>query len=101
MYFGLIIQYSNSDRHLVFSSLRALATDRQAYNRLHAWRSKYRIANEHGYFGSPVYHYCRICEALNYNDPKPKVYNRMQEFWNKETQCFPPTWGDRLKMTEG
>ncbi|XP_063612749.1 glycoprotein 3-alpha-L-fucosyltransferase A-like [Penaeus indicus] len=79
----------------------ALATDRQAYNRLHAWRSKYRIANEHGYFGSPVYHYCRICEALNYNDPKPKVYNRMQEFWNKQTQCFPPTWEDRLKRTEG
>lgn len=79
----------------------ALATDRQAYNRLHAWRSKFRVANEHGYFGSPVYHYCRVCEALNYNDPKPKVYNRMQEFWNKQKQCFPPTWGERLKRTEG
>ncbi|XP_042855623.1 glycoprotein 3-alpha-L-fucosyltransferase A-like isoform X2 [Penaeus japonicus] len=83
-------------RHLL-----ALATDPKAYNRLHAWRSQYRISNEHGYFESPVYHYCRICEALNYNDPKPKSYDRMQDFWNKEEQCFSSTWGERLKRAQG
>ena len=25
------------------------------------------VLNEHGYFGSPIRHYCRLCEALNYN----------------------------------
>ena len=26
------------------------------------------VLNEHGYFGSPIRHYCRLCEALNYNN---------------------------------
>ncbi|KAK8752433.1 hypothetical protein OTU49_005609 [Cherax quadricarinatus] len=85
-----------SPQHLA-KYLMYLASNPVAYNRYHAWRSRYRVLNEHGYFASEVFHYCRICEALNYNDPAPKVYNNMEVFWNKKTQCFPPTWEDRLK----
>nr|XP_027220927.1 alpha-(1,3)-fucosyltransferase 7-like [Penaeus vannamei]XP_027220929.1 alpha-(1,3)-fucosyltransferase 7-like [Penaeus vannamei]XP_027220930.1 alpha-(1,3)-fucosyltransferase 7-like [Penaeus vannamei]XP_027220931.1 alpha-(1,3)-fucosyltransferase 7-like [Penaeus vannamei] len=76
--------------------LKALSTNRQAYNDLHAWRSEYRVSNEHAYFQSPIYHYCRICEALNHNDPKPKMYNRLQDIWKVDGHCPPPTWKDRL-----
>ena len=27
----------------------------------------FTVLNEHGYFGAPIRHYCRLCEALNYN----------------------------------
>ncbi|XP_064099480.1 glycoprotein 3-alpha-L-fucosyltransferase A-like [Macrobrachium nipponense] len=76
--------------------LSSLAQDAAKYMEYHAWRSKFRVLNEHGYFGAPVFHYCRLCEALNYNDPAPKVYNHMEVFWSKETDCYQPTWIDRM-----
>ncbi|KAK7070981.1 Fucosyltransferase, N-terminal [Halocaridina rubra] len=76
--------------------LKSVANDSTRYMQYHAWRSKFRVANEHGYFASDVFHYCRLCEALNYNDPSPKVYNDMEGFWNVQTQCYPPTWQDRM-----
>nr|XP_045624134.1 glycoprotein 3-alpha-L-fucosyltransferase A-like [Procambarus clarkii]XP_045624135.1 glycoprotein 3-alpha-L-fucosyltransferase A-like [Procambarus clarkii] len=85
-----------SPRHLA-KHLMFLASNPEAYSKYHDWRSRYRVLNEHGYFASQVFHYCRICEALNYNDPAPKVYNNMEVFWNKQTHCFPPTWEDRMK----
>lgn len=80
--------------------LMYLAFNSVAYNRYHAWRLKYRILNEHGYFASEVFHYCRICEALNYNDPTPKVYKNLEVYWNKTALCYPPTWEKRLKSLE-
>ncbi|GJQ72278.1 hypothetical protein Trydic_g3368 [Trypoxylus dichotomus] len=52
-----------------------------------AWKSKYTISNEHGYFKSKSYHYCRMCEGLNYNSKKTKIYNHLEAFWNKEN-CY-------------
>lgn len=56
------------------------------------WKSYYEIHNEHGYFKSLSVHYCRMCEALNYNDKSPKVYDDLERFWNRN-QCF-PSWKD-------
>lgn len=52
------------------------------------WRSKYRISNEHGYFKSNSYHYCRVCEALNYNSKETKVYDDLEAFWSTK-DCYP------------
>lgn len=52
------------------------------------WKLKYDISNEHGYFKSKSYHYCRVCEALNYNSRKFKVYNNLESFWSTKN-CYP------------
>lgn len=78
-----------------------IASNREAYNGYHEWRRKFKVLNEHGYFASEVFHYCRICEALNYNDPKPKVYNHLEEFWNKDKNCYESKWQAMLKESEG
>ncbi|XP_077289231.1 4-galactosyl-N-acetylglucosaminide 3-alpha-L-fucosyltransferase FUT6-like [Arctopsyche grandis] len=51
--------------------------------KFHQWRRHFSVANEHGYFGSKSLHYCRICEALNYNDQKPKVSSDLTHFLSK------------------
>ncbi|XP_066979597.1 3-galactosyl-N-acetylglucosaminide 4-alpha-L-fucosyltransferase FUT3-like [Macrobrachium rosenbergii] len=78
------------------SYLLFLAKDATKYMEYHAWRSQFRVVNEHGYFGAPIFHYCRICEALNYNDPAPKEYHNMEVFWNVSTDCNQPTWIYRM-----
>lgn len=60
------------------------------YNRFLQWKRNFKVVNEHGYFQSPVYHYCRLCEALNYNDPAPKVYDKLEDFWNSSKDCYGP-----------
>ncbi|XP_068242780.1 alpha-(1,3)-fucosyltransferase 7-like isoform X2 [Palaemon carinicauda] len=76
--------------------LISLAKDPTKYMEYHAWRSRFRVLNEHGYFNSPVFHYCRLCEALNYNDPRPKEYPNLDVFWNSKTDCSTQTWVDRM-----
>lgn len=84
-----------SPKHLA-DYLVSLSKDHAKYLEYHAWRSQYRVLNQHGYLGAPVFHYCRICEALNYNDPAPKQYNNMEVFWNAKTDCYRQTWIDRM-----
>lgn len=76
--------------HEDFADPRALADYMQhldkhedQYLEYHAWRANYKVLNEHGYFGSPSVHYCRICEALNYNSLGSKVYDHLDKFWSK------------------
>ncbi|XP_076332811.1 4-galactosyl-N-acetylglucosaminide 3-alpha-L-fucosyltransferase FUT6-like [Tachypleus tridentatus] len=57
-----------------------------AYNKYFEWKKNYKVLNEHGYFGSPSLHICRICEALNINK-SPKTYHHLENFWNKDTDC--------------
>ena len=60
------------------------------------------VLNEHGYFGSPIRHYCRLCEALNYNSRwrftrfelvphlnlrEEKTYNDLAFSWSKASSC--------------
>lgn len=69
--------------------LRHLGSDNERYLKYHEWRVNYIMFNEHGYFGSASKHYCRICEALNYNSNATKVYHQLYDFWNKERDCIP------------
>jgi hypothetical protein len=41
----------------------------------HQWRNNFDVVNEHGYFNSRSFHFCRVCEALNYNDERRKSYH--------------------------
>lgn len=58
-----------------------------AYNQYFEWKRQYKVLNEHGYFGSPSLHLCRICEALNKNGQSTKVYNNLGSFWNARRDC--------------
>ncbi|XP_051172089.1 4-galactosyl-N-acetylglucosaminide 3-alpha-L-fucosyltransferase 9-like [Leptopilina boulardi] len=61
--------------------------ENEKYIQYHMWRKQYRVINEHGYFGSSSIHYCRACEALNYNSMEKKIYNNIENFWNKSKDC--------------
>uniref|UniRef100_A0A023GFR3 Fucosyltransferase n=1 Tax=Amblyomma triste TaxID=251400 RepID=A0A023GFR3_AMBTT len=74
-------------RYLVY-----LDTNASAYNEYFAWKTKYQVRNEHGYFGSPSLHLCRMCEAVNRFQGTSKVYNNLESFWNPRTDCRPPVW---------
>ncbi|GIX89318.1 glycoprotein 3-alpha-L-fucosyltransferase A [Caerostris extrusa] len=63
-----------------------------AYNSFFDWKKQYKVVNEHGYFGSPSLHLCRICEALNNYNYKPKTYSDLKSFWNVKTDCKKPSW---------
>ncbi|KAK7077268.1 Fucosyltransferase, N-terminal [Halocaridina rubra] len=75
--------------------LKSVAADEGRYMSYHTWRFKYKVLNEHGYFKTDIFHYCRICEALNYNSKSTKVYDNMETFWNAKSQCYPPFWSKR------
>ncbi|KAK4874447.1 hypothetical protein RN001_013807 [Aquatica leii] len=44
------------------------------------WKRDFKVLNEHGYFQSLSVHYCRLCEALNYNSKKTKIYSNLTDF---------------------
>lgn len=67
--------------------LRYLDRDDRRYSQYHDWRRRYRVLNEHGYFGSASKHYCRVCEALHYNPLAPKVYAKLDQFWSQRGDC--------------
>lgn len=54
------------------------------------WKPYYDVLNEHGYFQTESFHYCRACEALNYNDKKTKVYVNITNFWSVKKDCRLP-----------
>ncbi|XP_042900211.1 glycoprotein 3-alpha-L-fucosyltransferase A [Parasteatoda tepidariorum] len=73
--------------------LEFLMEDDEAYNSYFEWQQEFKVVNEHGYFGSPSLHLCRICEALNYKRSNlPKIYDNLDSFWNPKTDCFKASW---------
>lgn len=72
--------------------LSFLLNNDTAYNSFFEWKRKYKVLNEHGYFGSPSLHLCRMCEALNRGTSTPKIYTDLTSFWNAETDCSASTW---------
>lgn len=64
----------------------------EEYQKLHDWRFEYKVINEHGYFGSASKHYCRVCEALNYQLPDGEVYADFLRFIDKKRYCS-SEWG--------
>lgn len=57
------------------------------YVKYHQWRKYFRIENEHAYFKTRGVHYCRICEALNYNKRERKTYNKLDDYWSIRRDC--------------
>ncbi|KAL0112210.1 hypothetical protein PUN28_011937 [Cardiocondyla obscurior] len=78
-----------ADANALADYLKYLDRDDERYLEYHKWRDYYRVINEHGYFGSISKHYCRICEALNYNSVALKVYTKLERFWSKANDCSP------------
>lgn len=87
----LHIDNYSSAKDLAYDIIKISQDDRLLLN-YHRWRNDFVVANEHGYFGSKSYHLCRVCEALNYNDDKEKVYdeNSLGLFLNKSLLCRDP-----------
>lgn len=52
------------------------------------WQKFFEVKNEHGYFQTDSYHYCRVCEALNYNDKSFKVIEDLEKYWRNDV-CYP------------
>lgn len=65
----------------------------EEYKDYFKWKQHFDVLNEHGYFHSKSYHYCRICQALNYNDHTTKVYGDLEHFWGVQKDCYPP-WNE-------
>lgn len=63
------------------------------YKNYYKWKKHFQVLNEHAYFKSKSYHYCRVCEALNYNDKSKKVYEKLEDFWSVRKDCH-PAWND-------
>lgn len=70
--------------------IQYMSTSRDEFKSFFTWKKEFKILQEHGYFKSDSYHYCRICEALNYNSREKKVYEDLHKFWSRD-QCH-PSW---------
>lgn len=66
-----------------------ISQDEKTLLSYHTWRKYFKVLNEHGYFGTPSRHFCRICEGLNYNDKSEKIYdsNLLNSFLNPQLLC--------------
>ncbi|XP_053607476.1 4-galactosyl-N-acetylglucosaminide 3-alpha-L-fucosyltransferase 9-like [Plodia interpunctella] len=70
--------------------IKSIINNVKDYLSYHLWRNHFKVLNEHGYFGSKSYHLCRLCEALNYNDDKRKIYklDDMRLFLDSNVLCM-------------
>lgn len=60
------------------------------FETFYRWKSYFEVVNEHGYFQTESFHYCRACEALNYNKKDVKVYENITDFWSVKKNCRQP-----------
>ncbi|XP_011310665.1 glycoprotein 3-alpha-L-fucosyltransferase A [Fopius arisanus] len=74
----------------LFNYLRYVDEDDEMYGRYHAWRTEWRVLNEHGYFGSEPKHFCRLCQALWRNKFKKKYYENPSDYWSKNDCLLTP-----------
>lgn len=77
------------------SYITYLANTPVELQRYFQWKKHFKVLNEHGYFQSVSYHYCRACEALNYNEKDNKVYNDLNTFWSVKSNCY-PAWDSQI-----
>lgn len=61
-------------------------TFKDGYLQFHGWRNSLEVLDE----TTPSAHLCRICEALNFNDKKPKVYGEtdLESFLEIYKNCY-------------
>ena len=86
--------------------IKFLASRPRYLERFHAWRGTFAVLNEHGYFRSDVRHYCRLCQALNYDrvddTSGPGTYYRnLGSFWNYRKDCRLIKYGERAGEAAG
>lgn len=84
------IHFDKFESSKVFAdTIDEIASSYEKLLHYHAWRQHFAVVNEHGYFGTKSYHYCRICEALNYNDGERFVYdkNELALFFDARLLC--------------
>lgn len=67
------------------------------FHTFYEWMNDFEVLNEHGYFQTESFHYCRACEALNYNVKKTKVYVNITNYWSVQKNCR-PAWDASLKQ---
>lgn len=65
-------------------------TIEDSYWKFHEWRRDMEVLEEY----TPSSHFCRMCEALNYNDKRPKVYRKeeLQHFLDPLANCHNNWW---------
>ena len=66
-----------------------LSENKTEYNKYHLWRQYYSVVQEHGYYGTQASHYCRLCQALNFNSRQHKVYPSLSSWFGK-SHCRRP-----------
>lgn len=68
----------------------SISQDENKLLSFHKWRLNFDVLNEHGYFKTSSQHFCRVCEAMNYNDESTKIYDKekLKLFLDKNTLCF-------------
>lgn len=73
--------------------MQRIAMNEESLLKFHEWRRHYELLNEHGFFKTKSFHICRLCEALNFNDPSPKVYseNDLKLFFDPKLTCKVPS----------
>ncbi|XP_049869326.1 alpha-(1,3)-fucosyltransferase 7-like [Pectinophora gossypiella] len=78
----------NSPEELALHMLE-IAGNYENLLKYHKWRKHFSVVGEHGFFKTKSYHLCRICEALNYNDNKEKVYRQddLELYFDKKVLC--------------
>ncbi|XP_060802921.1 alpha-(1,3)-fucosyltransferase 7 isoform X2 [Amyelois transitella] len=86
--------YIHSDDFLshkeLAAKIKSVITNPKDFFSYHLWRNHFMVLNEHGYFGTKSKHLCRLCQALNYNDEKEKIY-RFQDlrlFFDVDVLCM-------------
>lgn len=67
----------------------------EEFRKYYNWKKHFEILNEHGYFKSRSYHYCRICQALNYNTKETHIYTDLEDFWSEKRDCH-PAWDQQV-----
>ncbi|KAJ8728169.1 hypothetical protein PYW08_016554 [Mythimna loreyi] len=84
--------YADEDTNIEYlaKDINAIAKSNELILALHMWRNHFEVVNEHGFFGVESYHWCRVCEALNYNNAKEKIYDKelLDSFLDPAKTCY-------------
>ena len=80
---SLVNVFNFSSPHRLASFLQLLDTHDHLYNEFHSWRRDYDAIFDVAHNDA----WCQLCKALNEEDPRPKWYENIDEFWSEENNC--------------
>jgi hypothetical protein len=61
-----------------------LSKNDTAYNRYFWWKSHFKVRNDPSAFNKGM---CHLCAALHDQSLPPKVYNDIDNWWEKQSSC--------------